>query len=204
MISSNRCSENIDTHPENINVHIGEIKIGKGNQVLHTLLGSCIGIGLLWPSQRLYGLAHCLLPKRHALPKNGREAEDKSQEHLKGNAPITAEYEIDESEKSEREIGGRFIDQALYSLPKLMGIQRHDLPSLEAIVAGGGNMTMPDDTSPDKLVGAVNAQFAIDMLKEKRIQIIHQDVGGLMGRKMFINCNTGHYSIKQIPRDQAG
>ncbi len=46
-----------------INVHIGEVKIGRGTQELHTILGSCIGIALLWPGRNTFGLAHCLLPK---------------------------------------------------------------------------------------------------------------------------------------------
>ncbi len=44
-------------------VHIGEVKVGNGNDVLHALLGSCVGIALLCPSKDIYGLAHCLLPK---------------------------------------------------------------------------------------------------------------------------------------------
>ncbi len=51
-----------------INVHIGEVKIGRDTQQLHTILGSCIGIALLWPGRNTFGLAHCLLP--HA-PQQG-------------------------------------------------------------------------------------------------------------------------------------
>jgi len=46
-----------------VNVHIGEIKMATEGQVLKTLLGSCVGIGFLWRSQKTYGLAHCLLPE---------------------------------------------------------------------------------------------------------------------------------------------
>ncbi|MFK7893844.1 MAG: chemotaxis protein CheD [Granulosicoccus sp.] len=48
------------------NVHIGEVKTGRGNQELHTILGSCIGIGFLWKKRGFYGLAHCLLPRSPA------------------------------------------------------------------------------------------------------------------------------------------
>ena len=44
-----------------INVHIGEVKMGKDSQVLHSLLGSCIGTSLLWANRGVYGLAHSLL-----------------------------------------------------------------------------------------------------------------------------------------------
>jgi chemotaxis protein CheD len=46
-----------------LNVHIGEVKIGRNNDVLRAILGSCVGIGLLWPEKKVYGLAHCLLSK---------------------------------------------------------------------------------------------------------------------------------------------
>lgn len=48
---------------KSLNVHIGEVKTGRDDQELHTILGSCIGIGLLWPKHGSYGLAHCLLPR---------------------------------------------------------------------------------------------------------------------------------------------
>lgn len=43
--------------------HIGEVKIGRNDDVLHALLGSCVGIGILWRQKGVYGLSHCLLPK---------------------------------------------------------------------------------------------------------------------------------------------
>ena len=46
-----------------MNVHIGEVKIGRENSELHTILGSCVGIGIFWPKRGVYGLAHCLLPQ---------------------------------------------------------------------------------------------------------------------------------------------
>lgn len=47
-----------------IHVHIGEVKVGKGQDVLHTLLGSCVGIGLVWKARSVCGLAHCLLAEQ--------------------------------------------------------------------------------------------------------------------------------------------
>ncbi len=44
-----------------LHVQIGEVKTGGPGQVLTAILGSCIGLGFLYPSRNLYGLAHCLL-----------------------------------------------------------------------------------------------------------------------------------------------
>jgi len=45
-----------------IHVNIGQVKLGKGDVTLKALLGSCVGIGILWPEANRCALAHCLLP----------------------------------------------------------------------------------------------------------------------------------------------
>lgn len=44
-----------------IHVQIGEVKTGGPGQVLTSILGSCIGLGFLYPARGICGLAHCLL-----------------------------------------------------------------------------------------------------------------------------------------------
>lgn len=46
-----------------IDVHIGEVKVAKNGEVLKAILGSCVGIGIIWKSKKTCGLAHCLLPE---------------------------------------------------------------------------------------------------------------------------------------------
>lgn len=41
----------------------GQMEIGQGEQVLTALLGSCVGIGMIWRKERRCGLAHCFLPE---------------------------------------------------------------------------------------------------------------------------------------------
>lgn len=154
---------------QQINVHIGEVKLGSGAKTLNTLLGSCVGIGFLWHHHNLYGLAHCLLSK---------------------------------SDDRKFVIGARFIDQAVLSLIHMMSVAKHNYSELEVIVAGGGNMTMPENSDPQKLVGSINAQYALSHLSNQKIPIAYQDIGGLLGRKMMINCETGKYEIKHIPRNK--
>ena len=43
-------------------VMTGELKVGSGKDVLTCLLGSCVGIGMIWKRGGRCGLAHCLLP----------------------------------------------------------------------------------------------------------------------------------------------
>ncbi|TWI46613.1 chemotaxis protein CheD [Pseudoduganella flava] len=42
-------------------VWAGALAVGSGNMVLTALLGSCVGIGILWRRKKRCALAHCLL-----------------------------------------------------------------------------------------------------------------------------------------------
>lgn len=41
----------------------GQMQVGQGEQVLTALLGSCVGIGMIWRREHRCGLAHCFLPE---------------------------------------------------------------------------------------------------------------------------------------------
>ncbi|AIF47641.1 chemotaxis protein CheD [Dyella japonica] len=57
---------------QDIQVRMCEARLGSGNDVLRAILGSCVGIGLLWRRRGIYGMAHCLLPESpHAAPLEG-------------------------------------------------------------------------------------------------------------------------------------
>lgn len=152
---------------QKIHVQIGEVKIGREGQILNAILGSCIGLGFLYPQKGVFGLAHCLLSR--------------------------AKTETDE-------IGGRNVDQAIYSLQSLMDVSKLDFRKIQVIVAGGSNMTMPADTDPKRLVGSINANYAYKSVRALGLRNIHEDVGGELGRQVTIDCTSGEFSIASIPR----
>jgi chemotaxis protein CheD len=43
-------------------VRIGQIIVAGHGEILKTVLGSCVGIALIWKKQKKCALAHCLLP----------------------------------------------------------------------------------------------------------------------------------------------
>ncbi|QDK38670.1 chemotaxis protein CheD [Bdellovibrio sp. NC01] len=47
---------------EEHHVKIGQIKVGTEGHILKAVLGSCVGIALIWKKQGKCALAHCLLP----------------------------------------------------------------------------------------------------------------------------------------------
>lgn len=46
-----------------IQVAMGQLKMGSRTDQLQALLGSCVGIGLIWKKRGVCALAHCLLPE---------------------------------------------------------------------------------------------------------------------------------------------
>lgn len=162
-----------------INVHIGEVKTGTGSQQLSTILGSCIGIALLWPKRGIYGLAHCLLPKSPKTKNNTVE---------------------DISNKYGKVYKGRYVDQAIDSLISAMSITNYR--DIRAVVAGGANMTQPNCEHPERLVGSLNTATALAGLRERKIVIVHENTGGQTGRRMTIDCGTGYCNVSLIPRPQ--
>jgi len=152
---------------EKLHVTIGQVKIGRAGQSLQAILGSCVGIGFMFPQRGIYGLAHCLLSN------SGRKTD---------------------------EITGRHVDSAITSLSSLMELTPADRRKLRVFLAGGANMTMPVDTDPARLVGSTNANFAKKAVKAAGFRIQHDDLGGLHGRQVNINCDDGTYTISTIPR----
>ncbi|CUH80743.1 chemotaxis protein CheD [Tropicibacter naphthalenivorans] len=150
-----------------VHVQIGEVKTGGPGELLTAILGSCIGLGLLYPSRQIYGLAHCLLSN------SGQQSD---------------------------EISGRYVDQALKSMISLMKITPDDYRKIKAIVVGGANMTMPADTEPSRLVGSINSTTAYKAVRKQGFRNIYEDIGGVVGRQITIDCTTGEFTVAEIPR----
>lgn len=107
---------------------------------------------------------------------------------------------LSKSGAATEELTGRHVDSAIASLSTMMELTPPDRRKIGVIVAGGANMTMPEATDPKRLVGQVNASFALKALKEAGFRVRHDDLGGNSGRQITINCDDGSYDIATIPR----
>lgn len=107
---------------------------------------------------------------------------------------------LSKSNAQSDELTGRHVDSAINALDKMMNLTPADRRKVRVILAGGANMTRPGETDPKKLVGSVNARFALKATKDAGYRIMHDDLGGETGRQVTINCNDGSYKIAEIPR----
>lgn len=148
-------------------VKIGKLRTGGAGEVLKTVLGSCVGIALVWRAQRKTVLAHCLLPEPSA---------------------------------GESDCEARYVSKALPKMLERIGATPSDIPQLEAIVVGGGQMMDVDHKYTKYVVGAENLRMAKKVLEEHRIKIIAFEPGGDSGTKIRIDCETGQFEIQKIPK----
>ncbi|QJE01919.1 chemotaxis protein CheD [Massilia forsythiae] len=89
----------------------GQLQVGRDGDVLSALLGSCVGIGMIWRAGGRCALAHCLLPDASAC---GGGADD-----------------ID---------GARYVSAAVPRLLHALGVRREQYGQVEVVLAGGASM----------------------------------------------------------------
>ena len=147
-----------------IHVHIGEIKLGDGDSLIKVILGSCVGIGLIWKKKGRVAVSHCLLPEGHS-----------------------------------EDFPGRFVNEAVDNLCKIIGASEKDIPELEAVLAGGSSMHGQSHNTPAMMrVGDMNVAAAIKYLGVKKIKIVFQDVGTKNGRQFNIDSKTGECYVRVL------
>jgi chemotaxis protein CheD len=152
----------------NIVVGIGDYKITKDGALLESFsLGSCVGIALIDPVNRVAGLAHIMMPSSTAsASKNFKVAPNK------------------------------FADTAIRLMIEEMvklGAVKH---RLVAKIAGGACMfqsAMPDNLMN---IGTKNVEAVKKILEEDNIRILAEDTGKNHGRTICFNPGTGKLSVK--------
>jgi chemotaxis protein CheD len=94
----------------------------------------------------------------------------------------------------------KFGNIAINKLLEKMQSMGSSQKNLVAKVFGGGNILEASTTQ--FMIGDRNIAVAKDMLKELKIQIISQSVGGTLGRKIQFNIETGEVKQRMIEKQQ--
>ncbi len=76
-----------------------------------------------------------------------------------------------------------------------------EVRNMEAKVFGGGNVI--DISSENMMIGRKNILIAKEILREYRIPITAQDVGGDKGRRIMMRSDTGKIFLKYTSRTDA-
>ncbi|OBV38785.1 chemotaxis protein CheD [Janthinobacterium psychrotolerans] len=144
-------------------VGMGQLSVGAHDDQLQALLGSCIGIGLLWKKGGRCGLAHCLLPEAPTLDGS---------------------------------LGARYVNQAVPSLLRLMGVRLADYADIDVVLAGGASMFGGRNTRLQ--VGRQNVEAAQKYLERCGLHVGFCALGGCHGRQLLIDCADQSYAVTEV------
>jgi chemotaxis protein CheD len=93
----------------------------------------------------------------------------------------------------------RYVDSSVsYMLNEFekMGIKKNEI---EVKVFGGASII---DATYKKSVGQANVEAALNIIRDKELQVLAYDFGGTLGRKIIFNTQTGCVLLKKIERMQ--
>lgn len=153
----------------------GEYYVSRKQEVISTLLGSCVAACLYDPVNKVFGMNHFLLAYRHYAQ----------------NVPIIQSEE------------GRYGIYAMELLINALMKQGANKLNLKAKCFGGGNvLKLREDKENQKTVGDVNVEFIKEFLKNEKIPIVSSSLGGNHGRNVHFVGTDYSVFIKQIADTQ--
>lgn len=153
----------------------GEYYVSRREEVISTLLGSCVAACLFDPVNRVFGMNHFLLAYRH---------------HAH-NVPI---IESDE---------GRYGVYAMELLINGMMKQGANRLNLKAKCFGGGNvLALREDRENQQTVGETNVAFIKEFLRKENIPLIGSSLGGAIGRTVYFIGSDYSVFVKKIDQNQ--
>lgn len=153
-----------------VTIHPGEYFASSEDELISTILGSCISIVLFDKAQMIGGMNHFML------------AYDGSDDNVIREGHLVCEY------------GEYAVELLLNDLYK----KRAKKSNLIAKVFGGSNMFNISEESTVNNVGKTNILFAFSYLEREHIPITSSDTGGTLPRKIFFNPITSKIWLKRI------
>ncbi len=157
---------------EMVLINAGECFVTKERVIIHTLLGSCVSIVLFDPIRRITGMNHYV--------------------HSEALRPG------DSDKKPCGKYGEGATKQLIDKMTALGGVKRDFI----AKVFGGANLLqsnhdLPQKSDPNNLASQ-NYEFAFRFLEQEKIRVDSCDVGGKMGRKIYLFCEDGSVKLTRI------
>ncbi|MGZ4960381.1 MAG: chemotaxis protein CheD [Methylomonas sp.] len=152
----------------------GEYYVSRLDEIISTLLGSCVAACLFDPVNRVFGMNHFLLAYRHHAHRT----------------PII------ESEE------GRYGIYAMELLINEMMKQGADRHKLQAKCFGGGNvLSLREDNENRQTIGEINVAFIRDFLINENIPMVSGSLGGDIGRTVHFLGSDYSVLVKKIDQN---
>jgi chemotaxis protein CheD len=157
------------TRPE-VYVHPGESHLVLEPVVMHTLLGSCVGITFLAPAKGIAALCHPMLPHCPA-------------------------YRLAKLPSAAR---SRYVDLAIRDISvemESLGVTRAET---QVKLFGGADVLAVADERSRPTVGQLNAESAVRTLAEEGFQVSVSRLGGKSGVQIQFDTRTGEVLLRRL------
>lgn len=147
----------------------------KPDEIISTLLGSCVAVCLYDPVNRVIGMNHFLL----------------AQQHSAHSAALLGSE------------GGRYGINAMELLINKMLKQGAQRIHLKAKAFGGGDvLKLGNEARGGQSIGATNCEFIRTFLSTERIPLVASGLGGNIGRNIFFLASDFSVYVKTIAHDE--
>ena len=165
-----------------LTIFAGECYVSSSNEVISTVLGSCISVCLSDARNGIGGMNHFMLPQNNSNPSGSNGKSNLSKNELTENSM-------------------RYGITAMEVLIAEMQKKGAERKNLRAKIFGGGNVLSRNlDTAS---VGDKNIGFARAFLKMEEIPIEKENVGDTFGRKIFFLSGQNRIFVKRVSVEQA-
>jgi chemotaxis protein CheD len=152
-------------------IDMGESYVTKKDEIISTLLGSCIATCLYDPVNRIIGMNHFLLVQNHLVQETTLLSSD----------------------------AGRYGIHAMELLINQMLKQGAQRSLLKAKAFGGGDvLKLNNELHGGKSVGAINCEFIKTFLSTEQIPLVASSLGGNIGRNIFFLSSDYSVYLKRI------
>ncbi|MFT6030897.1 MAG: chemotaxis protein CheD [Oleiphilaceae bacterium] len=152
-------------------LHPGDFIFGEPGTHVHTLLGSCIAICLWHPVLHIGGMCHFVLPFRS------------------------------KKDRGTSGLDGRYGEEAMAFFDMALKLHQTDYQQYQAKIFGGSNMLGKNLNASDSLIGERNAEKAMTLLINRRVDIKVVHVGEQGHRRIIMDVTTGDVWVKFISED---
>ena len=154
-----------------ITIDPGESYVTKKDEIISTLLGSCVAACLYDPVNHVIGMNHFLLARQHVAHSS---------------ALLGSE-------------GGRYGIHAMEILINQMLKQGAQRIHLKAKAFGGGDvLKLGNELRGGQSIGAINCEFIKTFLKTEHIPLVASGLGGNIGRNIFFLASDFSVYVKSI------
>jgi chemotaxis protein CheD len=149
----------------------GESYVTTKDEIISTLLGSCVAACLYDPVNHVIGMNHFLLARQH----------------VAHNAALLGSE------------GGRYGIHAMEILINQMLKQGAQRSHLHAKAFGGGDvLKLGNELRGGQSIGAINCEFIKTFLKTEHIPLVASGLGGHIGRNIFFLASDFSVYVKSI------